>query len=76
MHIIIPAILIAIIPAAACNRQSQSLNSLFPETIDGLQRVQPPIPRFIIRRNANFMESIFINFRAWDKYTIFFAGMI
>ena len=40
MHIIIPAILIAIIPTAACNRQSQSLNSLFPETIKELRRVQ------------------------------------
>jgi len=40
MHIIISAILIAIIPTAACNRQSQSLKSLFPETIDELQRVQ------------------------------------
>ena len=40
MHIIISAILFAIIPTAACNRQPQSLKSLFPETIDGLQRVQ------------------------------------
>jgi len=40
MHIIISAILIAIIPTAACNRQPESLDSLFPETIDGLQRVQ------------------------------------
>ena len=40
MHIIISAILIAIIPTAACNRQPQSLNSLFPETIKELRRVQ------------------------------------
>ena len=40
MHIIIFAILIAIILTAACNRQPQSLTSLFPETIEGLQRVQ------------------------------------
>ena len=40
MHIIISAILFAIIPTAACNRQPQSLKSLFPETIEGLQRVQ------------------------------------
>jgi len=40
MHIIISAILFAIIPTAACNRQPPSLKSLFPETIEGLQRVQ------------------------------------
>jgi hypothetical protein len=40
LHIIISAILFAIIPTAACNRQPQSLKSLFPETIEGLQRVQ------------------------------------
>jgi hypothetical protein len=40
MHIIISAILIAIILTAACNRQPQSFTSLFPETIKGLQRVQ------------------------------------
>ena len=44
MHIVISAILIAIIPTAACNRQPDFLNSLFPETIEGLQRVQPPLP--------------------------------
>jgi len=40
MHIIISAIFIAIIPTVVCNRQPQLLSSLFPETIDGLQRVQ------------------------------------
>ena len=40
MHIIIFAILIVIILTAAYNRQPQSLTSLFPETIEGLQRVQ------------------------------------
>jgi len=40
MHIIISAILIAIIPTASCNRQPDSINFLFPETIEGLQRVK------------------------------------
>ncbi len=40
IHIIISAILIVIITTATCNRPPQSLQSLFPKTIGGLQRVQ------------------------------------
>ena len=40
IHIIISAILIVIITTATCNRSPQSLQSLFPKTIGGLQRVQ------------------------------------
>lgn len=40
MHIILSAILIAIIPTTVCKSKPDSLDSLFPETIDGLKRVQ------------------------------------
>jgi len=42
MHITISAILITTMPTAVYNRQPDSLNSPFPETIEGLQRVHPP----------------------------------
>jgi hypothetical protein len=40
IHLFITAILIAIIHISACNREPVSLTSLFPEIIEGLQRVQ------------------------------------
>jgi hypothetical protein len=40
IHLIISVILIAIIHISACSREPVSLTSLFPETIEGLKRVQ------------------------------------
>ena len=40
IHLIISAILIAIIHISACGREPDSLAFLFPETIEGLQQVQ------------------------------------
>lgn len=40
IHLIITAILISIIQISACNKEPVSLNSLFPKTMEGLQRVQ------------------------------------
>ena len=40
IYLIISAILIAIVHISACGKEPDSLASLFPETIDGLQQIQ------------------------------------